>query len=135
MEKKKLIAVLFVLAVIIVIVILLLQRCEPRVKPADQPALTETGSITETPDLQKYRGPFISANIEFTCKITAQPDLKNDENTFKTLLNETFKKYSLPVDDDPLMVAILNKYENDQTVIGEIKAGIKNCENTSAEAN
>lgn len=135
MEKKKLIAILFVLAVIIIIVILLLQRCEPRVKPAEEPA-TETGAITETGsgstaeeiDLEKYRGPFIAANIEFTCMIVEKSELKNDENTFKTLLNETFKKHTLPIEDDPLMVAILNKYENDQSVIEEIKAGAKNCQ-------
>lgn len=105
---------------IVVVIIFGMKSCQPRVK--EQPT-TESGSTqTETERLG-----FINANIEFTCEIIKNPDIKNDKAKVETGVRETFKKYSLPVENNELMVTILKRYQNDTDIAEIIRTNVKPC--------
>lgn len=120
MNKKALYISIAALIIIIVIVILGLKSCEPRVK--EEP-ITEDGKTQS--DLERLN--FINANIEFTCEIIKNPDIKNDKVYTETRVREVFKKHLLPVDSNDSMIAILKKYENDTDISAIIKENVKPC--------
>jgi hypothetical protein len=46
----------------------------------------------------------------------------------KSKLDEAYKKYGFPVDDNNTMIQILNKYENDTEVTNIIRTKVKDCQ-------
>jgi len=115
--NKKTLALIAV--VVIIIILLLLKGCDFAKKPTGE----EEGVI----DLAQYRTPFINANIDFSCQILEDDTILQDNEISKTKLNESYTNHLLPVDDDLLMIQILDLYENDSTVIQEIRSGVKEC--------
>lgn len=117
--KKIIIAI--VLTVIAVIVFFAVKSCEPRVKNENENSQNETTQETD------YKVAFIEANTEFTCEILKNPTIKDNEEQLKILLNQSYKKYGFPTEDDLEMIKILNEYEDKEDIINEIKNRVKNC--------
>lgn len=140
MNKKGLVIFITGVVIIILAILFLLKSCNPRIK-TDEPLTTPTETVNNTGgtdlavdnsiDLTKYRDPFINANTDFTCEIIKNPDLAKDEKLIKSKLDEAYKKYSFPVDDNNTMIQILNKYENDTEVIDIIRSRVKDCQKTT----
>lgn len=127
----------FVAILIIVVVILLLTKCDFRKKTTVNETATNTEQATEeattettapTIDIIVYKNDFINANIEFTCQIYKVTGFTDNQDAMKTSLNSIYKAHGLPVDQNSTMIDILNKYENDTTVINTIKTNSKPCE-------
>jgi len=114
MNFKKAFIVIFVIITILAAVIFGARSCEPRKK---------------TLNPEDIYGAFINANIEFTCEIIKNPSLANKDNEEKAKeqVNEIYKKYKLPVDNDAEMLTILERYQDDPEVIGIIKNNTKLC--------
>lgn len=110
--KKTIIAVI-IIGIIIVAVLFGIKSCEPRKK-------------TITSEQEEYSA-FINANIEFTCELIKIPTLRENTIDSKTLLNEIYAKYKLPVSDDQAMLKILKKYENNSEIAAIIKSNTANC--------
>lgn len=136
MNLKRLILFLFVLILIAIIVIFLLTKCEPRVRPPeDEENTTITDDIgdddtitqPEDLDLAQYRTPFINANINFTCQIKSDPDLADNPPVFKSQLDKAYETHELPIENDSLMLEILDLYNDDQSVISEVRDGSQEC--------
>ncbi|MFH1218760.1 MAG: hypothetical protein V1679_02885 [Candidatus Peregrinibacteria bacterium] len=113
---KKVLIVFFILALLIA-AFFVFKGCEPRQKPQE--------GTTEEPD---YRNAFIEASIDFTCKLKRAPLILDDENLTKSELNISYESYGLPVDDNQKMIEILTLYENDEEILGIIKANTTSCE-------
>ncbi len=129
---KKFFFILFVI-LILVGIFFAFKSCEPRVKPTEnttsEDASNETATTIETTeDLEVYRTPFIDANTEFTCQITLDTSILEDDALFKTTLDASYQKYGFPINDNEKMIKILDKYENDQDVINAIKENVKECQ-------
>lgn len=109
------------------------KSCEPRVKTPEntttENSTADSSEVTETTEnLEIYRTPFIDANTEFTCQLTLNPAILEDDALFKETLDNAYKKYAFPIDDNEKMIKILDKYENDQEVINAIKENVKECQ-------
>lgn len=124
---KKVIAVLILIGLIIII-FFAFRSCDVA-KKTDEEA-TDTGLTEETINLSAYREAFVSANTEFTCQVINDSTLSQDETIMRQLLDEAYRKYGFPVEDNALMIDILNLYETDQGVIDEIKANVNECKTT-----
>lgn len=112
MDKKLIIGVL-VAALIIGIIMFGIGSCNPRKK------------VIST-DAEEYSA-FINANIEFTCDFIKDKTLAASQPDSEKKLNDIYAKYLLPVDDNPKMMAILQKYQDDANVISIIKGNTANC--------
>ena len=121
--KKSLIVI--GLVIIVVAGFFVVRSCEPRTKIEETVPPTE--DITQPDVAATLKSAFISANVEFGCRISRNEiDVTSDEEA-SSALNESYEKYGMPVDDDGLMIKILKLYENDQSVIDTIKAQIQGC--------
>lgn len=121
---KKTLVVLGII-ILIIIIFLFIKSCEPRTKPTEEELINEenTYNLSEEEEMSA----FILANTDFTCQIIKDPTITENEENTKTLLNEAYKKYGLPVENDEIMIIILDKYENNESVINTIKENVKNC--------
>lgn len=126
MNNKKLLAFFVALIIIIILVLLGLQRCEPRIKDEEDNPLPE---VTENTDktTEDYYNAFINANIDFTCQIKHDTSILDNQDTFKEKLNQAYLDNGLPVENDPLMVEILDKYQNDATVQKTVIDNTQEC--------
>ena len=113
MDKKKLFLFILVAAVILIILLFGISSCEP-----------SRNKVLETED--EIYTAFINANIDFTCKVLKDPTILEAENS-KDLLNQSFAKFYLPVDDDKTMVELLQRYESDVEVISTVKINTAAC--------
>jgi len=120
---KKFLIVLILIAVIIAL-FFLFRSCDAEKKTQEESAeeLTE-----ETFDVDMYRDSFVYANTEFACEIVQNPELAENEEEVKQILDKAYKKYGFPTDDDAMMIEILDKYENNSEVIEEIKTNVSEC--------
>lgn len=112
MERKKTFIFIGAAILILVIILLLFQSCEPRNK------------LLETED--EIYTAFINANIDFTCKVLANPEILEAEDS-REELNKSFSKFYLPVDDDQTMVELLQRYESDLAVISVVQTNTAAC--------
>jgi hypothetical protein len=127
MNKKTIFILVTAVVIIIILVLLGIKSCNPRVKPD---ALNTTDSTALTADQAKNvteRMDFINANVEFTCELIKNPDLRNDKAATEAGVRATFKKHNLPVDDNASMIALLKRYENDTDIATIVKANAKPC--------
>ncbi len=69
---------------------------------------------------------FINANIEFTCEMIKNPELKDNKKA-QARLNEVYKKYKFPVEEDAEMMTVLKKYGENAEVGKIIKNNIAAC--------
>lgn len=134
MNNKKLLAFLFAGIVIILLILFGISRCEPRAKEdnINNPDSQEQSEEIEAVDdsvLEQYRSAFVQANIDFGCDLIEAPEIESSSEIFQATLNVNFAKNNLPVDNDALMVQILQKYGDDESVLSEIEAGIEDCKN------
>lgn len=112
-NKKYLVVVLIILLIVIGAVVLGFRSCEPRTKVIQNEA-------------EEYTA-FINANIEFTCELLKNAELRVDEKLAEERLNEIYEKWRLPVNDDTRMIEILKKYENDFEVISIVRKNTEEC--------
>jgi len=119
--KKALIALVIVL--IIAVLILWARSCEPRTKDEADSTTENTLELSDA----EIESAFIRANTDFTCQIKNDPSLTEDEDQLKELLNQAYQRYGLPVQDDAKMIDILDKYQNEETVINQIKENVESC--------
>jgi hypothetical protein len=122
MKKYLIIAALIIL---IILAFLFFRNCEPQKKTTEDDGQTEI--TEETVDLSLYRDPFVYANTDFTCQVIKNPTLADDQALMKTTLDEAYKKYGFPVEDNGTMLEILSLFENDEGVINEIKTNVNEC--------
>lgn len=72
---------------------------------------------------------FIEANTEVTCEILKDPSISIDLEKSKTLSNKIFAEYDFPVEDNEVMLALLDKYENDEEILKAVQEKLsKECE-------
>ncbi len=114
MGRNKLFIFIGAIIVIIIIILLLFQGCEPRNK------------VLETED--EIYSAFINANIDFTCKVIQDPSILENEDS-QEILNESFAKFYLPVNDDATMVQLLQRFESDSQVISIVQTNTATCAN------
>jgi hypothetical protein len=112
MDKKKLFILIAAILIIIILIILGISSCEPRSK-----ILTEEETYIA----------FINANIEFTCEIMKDPTLTEAPEELKEQLNNIYSKHFLPVDDDQTMIELLQKFENDISVVSIVQTNTSLC--------
>lgn len=124
--------VIIILIVLIIAAFLFFRNCEAQKKTTEDEEETTTTeeSLEGTTDLTLYRDPFIYANTDFTCQVVNNSALAEDPALMKTTLDEAYKKYGFPIDDNETMLEILSLYENDEEVINEIKANVNECKTT-----
>ncbi|MFH1533897.1 MAG: hypothetical protein ABID64_03115 [Nitrospirota bacterium] len=120
--------VIIVLIILIIAAFLFFRNCESQKKPLE--GEEESGTTEETADLTLYRDPFVYANTDFTCQVVKNSELAKDQELMKTTLDEAYKKYGFPVEDNGTMLEILSLFENDEEVINEIKANVNECKTT-----
>jgi hypothetical protein len=120
MNKKTIFIFVAIVIIIAIIVIFGFKSCDPRLK--EQP-VNDAGQTQS--DIERMN--FINANVEFTCEILKNPELKTDKAQTETRVNEVFKKHSLPVEDNTKMIEILKKYQNDSDIEKTIKENAKPC--------
>ncbi|MFA6991813.1 MAG: hypothetical protein WC269_00830 [Candidatus Gracilibacteria bacterium] len=139
MNKKTLI-IFLVVVVIIILIIFGIKGCNPRKKQIDTSTQPTTDTTQELPentelDITKFRDPFINANTDFTCETLKNPDIAKDDKLRTSKLDDAYKKYGFPIDDNETMIQILNKYQNDSEVTNVIRGNVQKCktENTATE--
>lgn len=119
--------IIIILIALIIVAFLFFRNCEAQKKPAEG---EELGITEETVDLTLYRDPFVYANTDFTCQVVKNSELAKDQGLMKTTLDEAYRKYGFPVEDNETMLEILSLFENDEEVINEIKANVNECKTT-----
>ena len=124
---KKYLLIIILIALIIA-AFLFFRNCEAQKKPTE--GEEELGTTEETTDLTLYRDPFVYANSDFTCQVVKNSELAKDQGLMKTTLDEAYRKYGFPVEDNETMLEILSLFENDAEVISEIKANVNECKTT-----
>ncbi|NIA01820.1 MAG: hypothetical protein GWP15_00375 [Nitrospirae bacterium] len=117
---KKYLLIIILIALIIA-AFLFFRNCEAQKKPTEGETTT---------DLTLYRDPFVYANTDFTCQVVKNSELAKDQELMKTTLDEAYRKYGFPVEDNETMLEILSLFENDEEVISEIKANVNECKTT-----
>lgn len=70
------------------------------------------------------RANFITASKELGCEVAKNPKLALETTESKAKLKEIFTKNDLPIDNDEDMLAIFDKFSEDQTIKEEVKAYI-----------
>jgi len=140
MNKKSWVALIIGVVVVVLIILFLIKGCTPRTKAPETTPLTDatsvdTGDTTlvtdNTFDVTKFKDPFISANTDFTCATIKNPDMTKDDKLVKATLDEAYKKYGFPVDNNDQMLQILNTYENDIEVTNIIRENVKKCKTSN----
>lgn len=116
------------LIILIILAFFFFKNCEAQKKTTEDGGDAET--TEEAVDLSLYRDPFVYANTGFTCQVVNNPELANDQALMKSTLDEAYKKYGFPVEDNATMLEILSLFENDEEVINEIKAGVNECKSS-----
>jgi len=107
-KSKKLVKIISTLVIILVILALILVF--------KKPPLTE-------------REKFIEANTLITCEILKNPSLSIDLEKSKEISNEIFSRYDFPIENNETMLTIIDKYENDETILSAIQEKLSSeCE-------
>lgn len=127
MNKKTIFILLTAVVVIIILILLGIKSCNPRVKPDAVNTTNDTTDQTQPDAATLERNNFINANIEFTCELIKNPNLRGDKQATEAGVRETFKKHNLPVDDNASMIALLKRYENDTEIATIVKTNAKPC--------
>jgi hypothetical protein len=139
--KRTPLILLTVLIILLVILFSLLSceqsRSETEAPSEETPKSDETATGTETDttneestesfDIEVFSTPFIEANIQFSCEIIRNPDLKTSEALMKQRLAQIYKEKGFPTHDDNQMILILQKYEKDQDTTDTIREGTAEC--------
>ena len=125
---KKLILALIIGAIIIVIIFFAVKGCEPRKKTTEEETpITENTQEDTTETNNNYSTAFINASTEFTCEILKDKSILENQQTSQARLNEIYLSHGLPTDNNEEMIRILQKYENDEETLNQIRENTKNC--------
>ena len=108
MRKKtknltKIISTLVIVVILVIVAAVLILVLKPKPAP-----LTE-----------KER--FIEANTQVTCAILKDPSLSINLEESKELSTKIFAEYDFPVEDNEAMIALLDKYENDEEILKTVQ--------------
>lgn len=112
--KKKYLIILIIFLVIIALISGIYFFLKKNNKNEYVPSLSE-----------KYN--FINANIETNCAIANNPELKTNPKILAPILNENYKKYGFPIEDNETMLFVLKKYEHDNEINSIIKSFSEKC--------
>lgn len=71
---------------------------------------------------------FILANTEFGCELLKNPEIEESAERSENLTKTAYEKYGFPVENTPIMMEILAKYENIDEVTQIIRINVQNCD-------